>query len=189
MKDRLFKLFSLAFFSACAVAAFLLIDKKDIYIFLNFSYSYFVIPVLFGLWLFFFCRVHAPFWKILVFALSYAVWFILSYVLWFWVGLACYTDSSYDLSPFFLYLLFIAENLVVKKLFRLSFKTPLRLFLFLFFHPIFIAFWSFVALFLQMIFFGYDIWLPSYFDSGSIIFGYMMTEGFIFVFGTEKERQ
>lgn len=183
-------------------------------------YSFFVIPLLFALWLIVFCRVRVALWKWGLFALSYAVWFCLSYFFWsclneFLLG-ACYmTYYFYEVWYFIVkvfsftsawipiviatlafcaigvYSLFIIENIVVKKLFRLSFKKRDKILLF--FYPVALALFAIpvhAAIVLAKYGSDYLKWLLSldtYFYQGTIIFGYMMCEGLIFIFDGENK--
>lgn len=89
-----------------------------------------------------------------------------------------------------LYALFIVENIAVKKLFRLSFRKIDWIMLFS--YPVLIALFSVPAQFIVILTnFGADyldrlLQIDSYFFSGTIIFGYMMTEGLLFIRGTKS---
>ena len=219
------KLLSLFIVSSLSVVAFLLEQKLCelgdwlVGVVLTF-YSFFAIPALFAVWLFAFYRLRAKWWRLLVFAASYALWFCLSWVGWLTLldseGWCTYRYFGWLFSFLYetfrqnyayleicyyifnatiaivLYLLFIAENLAVKKLFSLSFKKSAWLLLFL--YPLSVAFWSLLAMipiqlfnalrnsfdwnYLELLFA-----IRSHFYFGTVIFGYMMTEGLIFILG------
>ncbi|MCR5124302.1 MAG: hypothetical protein K6B43_03800 [Treponema sp.] len=227
--NRTAKFLSLFIVSSLSVAAFLLEQKLCdlggrsgvIWTF----YSFFAIPALFAVWLFAFYRLRAKWWRILVFAASYALWFCLSWVGWLvlldsegwctyryfgWLFVFlyetfrqnyAYLEICYNIFnatiTIVLYLLFIAENLALKKLFSLSFKKSAWLLLFL--YPLSVAFCSLLAMipiqlfnavrnsfdwnYLELLF---DI--RSHFYFGTVIFGYMMTEGLIFILGKKKTK-
>lgn len=226
MKNRFFiKILSLIVCSLLGFAAFVIENRM-----LGYRYSlidarvcFLIIPALFALWLFAFCRVRARLRSWLVFAASYAVWFVLSYICWhslmsFFLGevsgMFHYFGAVFEfLFKFFqlpltenvfvlmiyvalalcgigVYALFATENILVRKLFRLSFGKASRILLFC--YPVLLALFSLPAEFVYILAtVGTDAldWLlkiSPYFFSGTVIFGYMMTEGLFFILGTKK---
>lgn len=203
--ESLKKTFSLFVFAFLALAAFW-IEKKmscghfiDI---LSYRYCFFIIPALFAVWLLVFCHVRAALWRWCVFAASYAIWFCLSYffiLLGFVLNLFSLDDTYFNYQILItilalciasLYALFIVENIAVKKLFRLSFRKIDWIMLFS--YPVLIALFSVPAQFIVILTnLGADyldrlLQIDSYFFSGTIIFGYMMTEGLLFIRGTKS---
>lgn len=224
MKNRFFiKILSLTVCSLLGFAAFMIENRMLAYrcSLIDARVCFLIIPALFALWLFAFCRVRMCVWKWLVFAASYAVWFVLSYILWF-----CLIESLYGggfavfhyfgaifkfLFKFFqlpskenaliaiivatlvlcgigVYALFVAENILVRKLFRLSFGKAGWILLFC--YPVLLALFSLPAEFVYILvtvgtdYFEWLLKIDTYFFSGTVIFGYMMTEGLFFIHGT-----
>ena len=186
-------------------------------------YCFLIIPALFAVWLVAFCRVRAAWWRWLVFAASYAAWFCLSYIFYLslisWhlgsVAIAAFFGDIWDfvihtfrlqdeafvplvyatlvLCAVGVYALFVAENIAVKKLFRLSFKKADWILLFA--HPVLVALFA-LPVHLTIILAAYGteklnwLWdIDTYFLQGTLIAGYLMTEGVIFVRGMKGEPQ
>ena len=91
------------------------------------------------------------------------------------------------------YALFVAENIAVKKLFRLSFKKADWILLFA--HPVLVALFA-LPVHLAVILASYGteklnwLWdIDTYFYQGTVIAGYLITEGVIFVRGMKGEPQ
>lgn len=85
------------------------------------------------------------------------------------------------------YALFVLENVAVKKLFRLSFKKPDWILLFCYPAPL-AAFSLPVTAAYALANGGHFGWLceiDTYFYSGAVIFGHVLTEGLLFIRGTK----